>query len=257
MKKVILILSAAIVLFASFKIETGKKRAGIFKGPETSVYQGKAWTWVELDKEGKPVRTAISINEDALNSVKIGNGTGSGHHQHNDDNNIVLNFHPKANGLPFKHVWLNWNPDGHEPQGVYTKPHFDVHFYLVDVEERETFTDTVKLDASLPADYVPANHLGVHPMQAMGKHYVDLKSPELSGTPFTQTYIYGSYDSRLAFLEPMITLDFLKTTASFERSLPQPAKFQNAGYYPTKMRITKSKGVVNVILEGFVYQTAS
>jgi hypothetical protein len=55
----------------------------------------------------------------------------------------------------------------------------------------------------------------------------------------------------------MITLEFLKATTNFERSIPQPAKYQQSGYYPTKMRIQKAAQATNIILEGFVYRTAS
>lgn len=254
MKKIFFLMIVAAVGFTSCKKENNDK-SGIFKGPETSVYHGKAWTWVELNKEGQPERVAISINQDVLNNVTPGNGTGSGEHQH--DNNIVLKFHPKADVTPFKHVWLNWNPDGHPPVGIYNKPHFDLHYYMVSPEERETFIDPAKLDAALPASYLPANYIGIDPVPTMGKHYVDVTSPELSGQPFTQTFILGSYDAKLAFWEPMITLDFLKNTTNFVRDIPQPAKYQKTGYYPTKMRVAKQNTVTNIILEGFVLRQAS
>jgi Domain of unknown function (DUF5602) len=255
MKKLFFLLSVATVAFTSCEKDKDNDKSGIFKGPEAEVYHGKAWTWIQLDKQGKPERVAISINDAALNSVKPGDGSSSGDHQHDD--NVVLKFHPKAEATLFRHVWLNWNPNGHPPAGVYTRPHFDLHYYMVPSEERETFVDPVKLDAALAPDYLPANHIGVDPVPTMGKHYIDVTSPELNGQPFTQTFIFGSYDSKMVFWEPMITLDFLKNTASFERSIPQPAKFQKTGYYPTKMRIVKASGVTNIILEGFVYKTQS
>lgn len=253
MKKLFLLASAAITLFSSCKKEDVK--SGVFKGPETALYHGKAWTWIQLDNDGNPMRVAISLNDEVLNSVTPGTGsTSTGHHH---DNNVVLKFHPKADVTIFNHVWINWNPDGHPPVDIYDKPHFDFHYYTVSPEERETYLDPVKLDASLPADYLPATYIGVDPVPTMGKHYVDVTSPELNGQPFTQTFIYGSYDTKMKFLEPMITLDFLKNTSSFERMIPQPAKFQKTGYYPTKMRIEKSNGVTNIILEGFILRQAS
>lgn len=254
MKKTMLVLAMALVGLASCKKDDSYK-AGIFKGPEMDVYHGKAWTWIRINSSGIIDQAAISINDDALNSVKIGTGNGGGDHQHND--NVVLKFHPFADGSVFRHVWLNWNPDGHPPAGIYNKPHFDLHFYMVGSAERETFVDPLKLDASLTASYLPLNYIGVDPVPTMGKHYIDVTSPELNGQPFTQTFIHGSYDGKLVFLEPMITLDFLKTTTAFERSLPQPAKFQRSGYYPTKMKVTKANGVTNIILDAFVYRQAS
>ncbi len=256
MKKYFMMMLVAAFGFASCEKEKNNELGGIFKGPETDVYHGKAWTWVQLDKKGIPERVAIAMNDKVLENVTPADETGGGtDHQHND--NILLKFHPKASITIFNHAWLNWNPNGHPPAGIYNKPHFDLHYYMTSSEERETYLDPAKLDASPAADYIPANHIGADPVPTMGKHFVDVTSPEFGGQPFTQTFIYGSYDSKVVFLEPMITLDFLKSTINFERPIPQPAKFHKSGYYPTRMRILKQNGVTNVILESFVYRTAS
>jgi len=252
MKKLLIVLAAGFFA-VSCKKESDKN---VFKGPEVQVFQGKAWTWTQLGKDGNPERVAISITDDALNSVPGDDGSG-GHSHHN---NFVLEFHSKASATPFKHLWLNWNPAGHPPVNIYTKPHFDLHFYLVESDVRETYLDAAKLDASPAAEYIPANHLGADPIPTMGKHYVDLTSPELNPTnpqPFTQTFIYGSYDSKVVFYEPMITLEFLKNTANFERSIPQPAKVQQSGFYPTKMRVVKHDKITEIVLDSMVYRQAS
>ncbi len=259
MKRIFFLAMAATVLFTSCKKDEDNGKAGIFKGPETPFFHGKAWTWVQLNKQGNPERIAITLNDDVLNSVTPGDETtpGTGHHH---DDNVVLAFHPKAGVTPFKHAWVNWNPNGHPPVGIYDKPHFDLHFYMVPSEEREGYVDPVKLEASPSMDYFPANYFGGDPVPTMGKHWVDLTSPELDPVnpkPFTQTFIYGSYDSKVVFYEPMITLEFLKNTANFERPIPQPFKVQQSGYYPTKMRVVKHDQVTEIILDGMVYRTAS
>ena len=91
----------------------------------------------------------------------------------------------------------------------------------------------------------------------MGAHWIDVTSPEISGAPFTQTFIYGSFDGRVTFYEPMITLDFLKNNSNFERAIPQPAKVQKSGWYPTKMKVAKHDGLTEVILDGFIYRQQS
>lgn len=249
------IAAVAALSMTSCKKEDKETKAGIFKGPEVSVHEGKAWTWIELNHEGKPEKVAISMNERALNSVPTEEGDGGG--GHNMENNLVLKFHPKIDATLFNHVGFDWNPGGHPPFPIYTLPHFDFHFYMVTEAERMQQVDPVKLAASLPEGYLPAAHMGGDPVPMMGKHYVDLTSPELNGATFTQTFIYGSYDAKLSFLEPMITQDYLKATLDFVRDIPQPAKFQKTGYYPTKMRIKKENGITNVILEGFQFRTAS
>ena len=115
-----------------------------------------------------------------------------------------------------------------------------------------------KLQNVPSTDYIPANHLAGDPVPMMGKHWVDLTSPELTGqAPFTQTFIYGTYDAKVVFYEPMITLNFLKTTTEFERPIPQPVKFKASGYYPTKMKIKRKRGTTEIVLDGFTYRQAS
>jgi len=88
-------------------------------------------------------------------------------------------------------------------------------------------------------------------------HWLDFTAPELNGATFTQTFIYGSYDGQVTFYEPMITEQFILANPAFERAIPQPAKVQKTGYYPTKMRIAKADKITNIILEGFVLRQAS
>jgi hypothetical protein len=91
----------------------------------------------------------------------------------------------------------------------------------------------------------------------MDAHWIDVTSPELNGQPFTQIFLYGSFDGKVNFYEPMITMDFLKNNNNFEGNIPQPAKVQKSGYYPTKERVVKHDGVTEIILDGLVYRTQS
>ena len=67
--------------------------------------------------------------------------------------------------------------------------------------------------------------------------------------------MFGS--GKVTFYEPMITLEFLKNNNNFERSIPQPAKVQKSGWYPTKMKIIKHDGLTDVILDGFNFRQQS
>jgi hypothetical protein len=251
MKKAFLILSASAVFFSCTK---ERPKQDEFTGASTEVAQGKAWSSVKLDKNGAPQRLVLTIDQAALNTMP-GASEMPGHEH---ENTMMVTLPSKAaETTPFKFIMLNWNPEGHEPAGIYDIPHFDMHFYTTQMTEVVNYVDMAKLNAAPGADYLPANHIGGAPVPQMGKHWIDVTSPELGGALFTQTFIYGSYDSKVVFYEPMITLDFLKNTSSFERPLPQPAKFATAGYYPTKMRIYKEQGATNISLEGFVYRQAN
>jgi hypothetical protein len=70
----------------------------------------------------------------------------------------------------------------------------------------------------------------------MGVHWVDPTSPELNGKPFTATFIYGSWDGKVIFAEPMITKAYLETKPQFSAELPAPAR-DEGGYYPKRYAV--------------------
>jgi len=258
MKKIGMLLLAVAVIVSSCKKDNDDK-AGIFKSPEVKVHDGKAWTSVKINKRGDPEQLAITIDDAALNSLPIG---GEGGHDHSDGNNWILKFHPKASVIAFDHAGLDWNPAGHEPEPIYGKPHFDFHFYMISPEAVAAIppyeTDSLKFKNWPAPDYFPVNYFNAGGgVPQMGAHWIDLTSPELNGQPFTQTFIYGSYDGKVNFYEPMITLEFLKNNSNFERNIPQPAKVQKSGYYPTRLRVVKHDGLTEIILDGFAYRVQS
>jgi hypothetical protein len=157
---------------------------------------------------------------------------------------------------------------GHEPEGVYQDvPHFDFHFYTISKAARDSIVPTnpefEKKGGNLPpAEFVPPFNAalgppGVEPAKLvvpmMGLHWVDLRSAELQKLlgkpdgykPFTATFIYGSWDGRFHFWEPMITRAHIlsKKDASDpalrDQVIPisMPAKYQTPGYYPAAYRV--------------------
>lgn len=261
MKKIFGIALAAAVAFASCKKDDNADKSGILKGPEVSVHDGSSWTWAELNHNGDPVKLGVSLTNEAINSVPVG-GDHSGH-DHSDENNYVLKFHPVVTALTtFNHVGLGWNPVGHEPEFIYGLPHFDFHFYMMTPQQVDAIPtyeeDSLKFKNYPAPEYLPATYVNFGGgVPKMGCHWLDVTSPELNGAPFTQTFIYGSYDGKVTFYEPMITLQFIKDNPNFERSIPQPAKVQKTGWYPTKMRIVKTATTYDIVLDGLVYRIKS
>jgi len=258
MKKIFFVALAAIAISSCKKDDLEKN--GIYKGPVANVHGGKAWTWVQISKTGNPEKLAIALTDEALNSVPVGGDAGG--HGHGDANSWTLKFHPKAGVTHFNHVGLGWNPIGHEPEPIYGKPHFDFHFYIMTPQQVDAIppyeVDSAKFKNWPAPEYFPATYFNAGGgVPKMGAHWVDLTSGEFNGQPFTQTFIYGGYDGKVTFYEPMITLEFLKNNSNYERAIPQPAKVQKAGWYPTKMKVLKHDGLTEVILDGFIYRHQS
>jgi len=237
-------------------------------GAAVKVGDGRARSYVMLDrKSGAPLEIGVALDERALDNLPT---TGSGHHgDHGMVTHEFLLQLPAAHGTPFNFVEMNWNPMGHEPDGVYQNvPHFDFHFYTISKEERDAIVPTDPRYAekanNVPAkEFVPPFNAALAPPGAkpsdvavpkMGLHWVDVRSAELQGLlgnpagykPFTATFIHGSWDGKFHFWEPMITrahiLEKKTTTDAAVRDqvipISIPSKYQVPGYYPNAYRIT-------------------
>ena len=236
-------------------------------GTAVTVGEGRARSYVVLDEQtGAPRELGVALDERALDGLPA---AGSGHHGSGPMTHSYNLALPSENKTPFRFVELNWNPAGHEPDGVYQGvPHFDFHFYVISQAERDAIVPTdpefETRANNLPAgDYVPPFNVPLGPPGAapakvavpmMGVHWSDVRSPELQRLlgkpdayePFTATFIHGSWNGQFSFWEPMITRAHIleKKTASDpavrDQVLPisMPAKYATPGYYPSGYRIT-------------------
>jgi hypothetical protein len=199
-------------------------------------------------------------------------GTGTGHlgmegMTHAMPHTFVLDLPGEV--APFRYVELNWNPSGARARGR-LPGHAALRLPLLDGVEavRESIMPEDPAYAAkaenVPApEYVPEFNAALAPPGAtladvavpmMGVHWIDVRSHELQGllghpenfTPFTSTFIHGSWDGKLVFWEPMITRAHIlaKKTATDTTvrdeiiPVPTPKAYQTAGYYPKAYRIT-------------------
>jgi hypothetical protein len=240
------------------------------------VGDGTVRTYVVLDQkqQGRPLEVGVAMSERALEGLPAGMPMPAASDEKGHDHgammmNVFLLDLPAQNPTPYKFVQFDWNPNGHEPAGVYDLPHFDFHFYTVPVEVRNSIVPTdpqyaakaanfpapefrapFYIDAATPAQIPPA----AATVPQMGLHWLDVRSPELQGMagnpagfrPFTKTFIYGSWDGQFIFDEPMITRAYIlaKKTATdpavVDELIPVPTspKYNPAGFYPSAYRIT-------------------
>ena len=248
-----LMIGLAVVLPACEKAKT--KGPAIYEGPKVSIGNGKTYTWVKLKSDGTPDQLGITLTKEALDNLP----QDPNNHHHNT---FLLQLHQKANSIPFNHVTVDWNPAGHPPQNLFTVPHFDFHFYTITPAERQQIppyqVDPSKHDILPPAGYLPDDYERLpEGVPAMGVHWGDQTAPEFNGEPFIHSFLYGSYDGKVTFLEPMVKYQLLKDGGSVNHTIKQPSRFQRAGYYPTKFRIYKENELYQIVLEGFVYRTQS
>ena len=220
----------------------GRIATGRVYGAEVALGNGTARVYVDL-VEGVPQELGIALTEGALTGLPTDHSEGGvqmpdGHRMF--DQALPM---PAQNPTPYQHVLLGWNPGGHEPAGIYDKPHFDFHFYTITDAERQTITPAdpkfAEKAARHPAStYTPNGYVaipGAVPM--MGAHWVNPATPELNQKPFVQTFLFGSWDGRMIFVEPMITKAFLETRPDFTAPIPVPTQHAEPGYYPSKYTV--------------------
>ncbi len=175
---------------------------------------------------------------------------------------------PDAEATPFTFLGLNWNPDGHPGGGgAWAKPHFDVHFHMLGTDTIDAIEgpEYAPYD-SIPDEQVPSGYTRSPPEAAaeryitdMGEHLAPADAPELPGNPeaFTNTLIQGFVGvdgPELAFLEPMLTREYLCESEGTERfEVPQPSVYPHDQRHPTaySVRADPAGGTITVALEGF------
>ncbi len=75
---------------------------------------------------------------------------------------------------------------------------------------------------------------------------------------FDRTFIYGTYQDKVAFIEPMFTLDYIKSKPENVDTIKLPESFQIDGYYPSKYEIKyfPKKKEYHIILTDFFMNMA-
>jgi hypothetical protein len=221
----------SIILSLYFLTAYASPHKATYWGEKVQIGNGNAQSYIKI-YHGNPKEIGVIIEENALINLP-----------EHEMQEFIIPMPEDIDVKPYKHIILDWNPHGHEPDGIYDKPHFDIHFYFISQNERATITC---LNEDLPicmqtplsefqvSDYAPTP-AGV---PAMGWHWVDLLSPEFNGGIFTRTFIYGYYAGIPIFIEPMVTLEFLKSKIESELKIRRPTIFPYAGgYFPEEYKI--------------------
>ena len=276
---------AAIAL--CFYPASGQASTEIYYGAPVELGEGTIRTYLALDASGSPMELGVLMSADSFDGLPAKHSTTGRCFDMNENGRIdssgecegdyefALALPSVAAGrvdIPFQWVAINWQVEGHIPPGVYDLPHFDFHFYVVSQESVQAigvgpcgiFMDCGHFEQAtqpVPAKYIHRQHVSVGAaVAAMGDHLIDSASHEFAKPPqkFDHTWIFGAYDGRITFYEPMITREFMMSRPNVCTAIKQPNAWQTAGYYPTRycIRYHDRANKYTVSLEGFAYRNA-
>jgi hypothetical protein len=225
-------------------VDPGTDNTTTYYGSAVKVGDDSARSYVKVDASGNPTAIGIAIPHAAMMNIPEQTPFGS---------SFLLPIPNQGNSkLPFKHITFDYNPHGHDPKPTFEVEHFDAHFYTITETEKlaiqlQNQGDTAKMykdpiSTDIPAGYTgyvtipgggPRIPVGGVPM--MGWHFSDSTQPV---TVFDHVMIYGFYNAKMNFMEPMVTKAFLDSHTDVTRNIPQPQTYLNAGnFWPTKYRI--------------------
>lgn len=256
-------------------------------GWSVALGNGTVSSYAEIDASGTPAAIGVLYSADALEGLPP---EPSDHHRcfDRDGDGVVenetecLSTHevviplPAALAnradIPFKWVFLNWNPVGHMPPGVYDVPHFDIHFYIEPIANVFALQDGpcgpefMRCDQyemakkPLPPNYMHPDFQDVDAVvPAMGNHLVDLAGPEFNGEQWTRSWIFGVYDGRVTFYEEMVTRAFMLSRPDTCFAIKTPPAVGLGGLYPTQscIRYDAETNEYSVSMEQFVLRETS
>lgn len=223
--------------------------SNVFKGANVAFGDGHMRSWIRINHLNKPQEIGIEITESAMNGLP------------HEGTNVVLPMHHKALEVtPFQHIYVGYNPQGHQPVGVFNVPHFDAHFYYTTNQARlsipEVTPATLPIFTLAPAPgYMAPSYFQAGPEPQMGQHWIP---PPPTFLPFTRVMVYGSYNGAVTFVEPMVTIAHMLSGNSSNAYL-QPAKFAKAGNYPTVYNAYRDaqSGNYHITLSNFVARAAN
>jgi len=252
-KRLFLLIGSTLFLFSCRKENIIKdvkdlispEKDNTYKGPNVTVGNGLARTFITVSHDGKPKELGIIFTHEAHSGLPATNTP------------YVLELPKKAlETTPFKHVALGWSANGHPlPNNSYMGPHFDIRFFMMTNQERLAIPapPAPEFFNLPPPGYMPANYFPFLNVVQLGLHWTD--ESFASGAAVNHTMILGSYAGKFTFVSPIVTQTELASGQRFSVAYAQPRFFAEHGYYPTRYNIYEDdKGSHYVTLSHFVWR---
>jgi hypothetical protein len=244
-------------------------------GGSIAIGDGEITTFSSVTPSGNPKYVGFHFEEGALDGLPYAEDFDSGDaegikiHGGFWSQPFNLDF-PENTPEPIKYAGCGWNPQGHTPTGVYTKPHFDFHFHFYEPGKVADIGPGVIED--LPDEKIPDGYRlieggGIVPK--MGAHLAPEDAPEFDdeddASGWEETLIWGAADAdndgeyENNYVEPMVTVDYFKNHLDGVEKKPiaQPEVYPKSGYYPTAYSYRDlGDGGYALVIEDFEERTA-
>lgn len=260
--------------------------ANVIYGDEQDLGAGSIRSYIAIGAGGAPTSVGVELSFSALSDLPLkrnnhsrcfdfnGDGvmTAGEECEGDEERKLAMPAEAEKLDLPFKWAGINFHPEGHIPPN-WEVPHFDFHFYMIEQSLIDSIgtgrcgmfidcEDFTRATLPVPAQFVPANYINIDAaLPAMGNHLIDSTSPQWT-PPFeaaSHVFIYGAFDGRIIFLEPMITMEILASKPNSCFAIGQPSAVEVSGYYPAVYcaKYDAKTDVIRISLEDLTYRAAN
>lgn len=210
--------------------DNGKPVLRLF-GERMSLAGGKVETWLNISPSGLQ-KVGLTLSPEVLDQNQLPTA-GSHHGSH-------MRF-PQVPGSPFIHAFFAWNPNGHPPVTIYNVPHYDFHLAFVEPDDLMAITAGDPRGQILPAaKFMPTTAVPQRfpdgsyvNVPGQGVHWYYEDASEWNGGAYTETFLWGSFNGKNIFMEPMFTYNAMVYTPRYERQIQLPACVHKTAFYPT------------------------
>lgn len=191
---------------------------------------GKVETWLSFTAKGL-YKVGLTLSPETL---LLQNLPATGHH------GAHIQF-PRVPGSPFEHAYFIFHSHGHPPEDIYNLAHFDFHLALIPSDDIQAIRfEDPKGQILPPPGFMPSKAVaqrlpggGYLNVPGEGVHWYYKDAPEWNGGPFSETFLWGSFNGKVDFLEPMVSYQAMISTAKFEKKIELPKCVAKSAFYPS------------------------
>ncbi len=251
MKNSILFISIAALFFLSSCMQ---ENSAVTPASKAATYYGESKAF-----GGDSIRAFIKTDLDGVvNSIGVSFKQSAFAVLESQNDSMFMMMLPQGINVPanppwgIDHIEVDWSSKG-DPLPPYNVPHFDVHFFAVDMAtQMAVLAGMDNLTMMMDTSFVPHGYMMMMDAEAMmGVHAMDTTEHT---NPFMHTLMYGFYHGNMYFVEPMASKSYLDSKTNFSADIKQPSAYKKSGFYPTKyyIRYDSQKAEYSISVDNFV-----
>ncbi len=186
------------------------------QGESFVIGNGQARSFVKVDKNQNLVSLGVGISETALDKLQVTE-------QHSFS--FLIDMPEIGGSSPVDHIALDWMYN--EQYSEQAKPtHLGVQFYTIMLAERLSIVANEEERPEVYSEFIPKNFVPfTETKEGSGTYWMEESILKTDETDYNHSVIFRSHNGELTFVEPAISIDFLRSKKSIHSSVSSSVEF--------------------------------